>query len=448
MQSNLRAFFAQFRGSLLLRNAATLGIGLIVAQIVPLLAAPILSRIYSPDDFGLWGVFSSYLSIFALIACGRYELAIVKAQTRFEHLVLIRLSAILASVTAIAISLFVAISFFFGFTSITQFGWAAWLLPVITLLSAFSEIGNNAANALERYNLIARATIINNTVQVALRIVLGIVGILKSGLILGTLGARLVQLFYYVKSLPLRLGRYRHKLRKGMLAAAKRHYRFPAYDLPGSLLSVVSTSVPLLLFAAYYTQEQTGHFTMAISMLFLPISIIVGAIGKVYYKEAQTRTLEQLKSITVPLLRLLTVVGGAGHIAILFFVTPVLEFVLGDTWHLTGVYAEWFSLWTLTNLMFSPLGMLFLAKNRQRDLMLFNALLMLLRLGGIVFAGAYGWSAAHAVGLYSVAGAVVWILQGLFLTRMVGVPKRQIGVTMLFLAAYTALWILKCFPQL
>ena len=61
-----------------IRNLVTLSSGTLIAQAIPMLATLVLSRLYSPSEMGEWGVFSSYASILAVIACLRYENAIVK----------------------------------------------------------------------------------------------------------------------------------------------------------------------------------------------------------------------------------------------------------------------------------------------------------------------------------------------------------------------------------
>ena len=61
-----------------IRNLVTLSSGTLIAQAIPMLATLVLSRLYSPPEMGEWGVFSSYASILAVIACLRYENAIVK----------------------------------------------------------------------------------------------------------------------------------------------------------------------------------------------------------------------------------------------------------------------------------------------------------------------------------------------------------------------------------
>ena len=59
------------------RNVLTLMTGTTIAQAIPIAISPILTRIYTPEDFGVFALYISISTIFAVIVTGRYELAIM-----------------------------------------------------------------------------------------------------------------------------------------------------------------------------------------------------------------------------------------------------------------------------------------------------------------------------------------------------------------------------------
>ena len=61
-----------------------LSFGNIIMYILPFLVTPILSRLYEKEDFGEWGVFSSFISIVTVLIFLGYENAIVKIDRREE----------------------------------------------------------------------------------------------------------------------------------------------------------------------------------------------------------------------------------------------------------------------------------------------------------------------------------------------------------------------------
>ena len=64
-------------------NVVTLMTGTIISQAIMLGVSPILTRIYSPTEFGLFAIYMSIVSLFSVIATGRYEMSVLwKAQKR------------------------------------------------------------------------------------------------------------------------------------------------------------------------------------------------------------------------------------------------------------------------------------------------------------------------------------------------------------------------------
>ncbi|QLK87927.1 hypothetical protein E3U36_07160 [Arsenophonus endosymbiont of Aphis craccivora] len=59
------------------RNVVTLMTGTTIAQAIPIAISPLLTRIYTPKDFGVLALFISIIAILGSIANARYELAIM-----------------------------------------------------------------------------------------------------------------------------------------------------------------------------------------------------------------------------------------------------------------------------------------------------------------------------------------------------------------------------------
>ena len=59
------------------KNVLTLMTGTTIAQAIPIAISPILTRIYTPEDFGVLALFVAITTIFGTIANARYELAIM-----------------------------------------------------------------------------------------------------------------------------------------------------------------------------------------------------------------------------------------------------------------------------------------------------------------------------------------------------------------------------------
>lgn len=92
------------------RNVVTLLTGTTVAQAIPVMISPILTRIYTPEDFGVLALFIAITSIFGSIANARYELAIVLPEKDEDAVNIVALCILIAF--SISVGLFVAVSIF------------------------------------------------------------------------------------------------------------------------------------------------------------------------------------------------------------------------------------------------------------------------------------------------------------------------------------------------
>ena len=59
------------------RNILTLMTGTAIAQAIPIAISPILTRLYSPEDFGVFALYMGVVSIGGILATGRYEMSVM-----------------------------------------------------------------------------------------------------------------------------------------------------------------------------------------------------------------------------------------------------------------------------------------------------------------------------------------------------------------------------------
>ena len=78
------------------RNVLTLMTGTTIAQAIPIAISTILTRIYTPEDFGIFALYMSIASMIAVVATGRYELAIMLPKKDEDAVSIVALSIIIS----------------------------------------------------------------------------------------------------------------------------------------------------------------------------------------------------------------------------------------------------------------------------------------------------------------------------------------------------------------
>ena len=144
------------------KNVATLVAGTSVAQLIPILISPILTRIYSPEDFGLYATIVAISSVCAISSCLRYEYAIVQEKNKESAISLVKLSFYICFIFSFLI--FISILFFqdsiTNFFNLDNLKNIIFFVPIIVLSLGLFKTLNFWNTRTENYENISLSTIL------------------------------------------------------------------------------------------------------------------------------------------------------------------------------------------------------------------------------------------------------------------------------------------------
>ena len=129
----------------LVRNTLKLSSSSALLMLLPLIVTPILSRLYSPADYGDWGVFSSVFYVVNSFLFLSYENAIVKSNNEEEVPNLIGICVIVSSFIILITLLTFTVGQLIGFDFFCNFP-SVKLLILLLAAQAIHIIANNVAN--------------------------------------------------------------------------------------------------------------------------------------------------------------------------------------------------------------------------------------------------------------------------------------------------------------
>ena len=197
-----------------IKNVTTLMLGTSIAQAIPIAISPILTRIYTPSDFGVFALYSSLVTILSVFSTGRYELAIMQANTKNEANSLVFGAMSLALV--FSGSIFIVILFFDDTISnlIDEKGIIDWiyLVPFSILTVASYQTLNYWLNREKYYSQMSKNRVLNSTLSGGSNIALGFTGLNSLGLIIGYFIGQLITTLILLKKF-LKSGSSYNKLR-------------------------------------------------------------------------------------------------------------------------------------------------------------------------------------------------------------------------------------------
>jgi O-antigen/teichoic acid export membrane protein len=419
------AIASRFTGSAgsLRRGVAVIASGNAMAQLIVLAGTPILTRIYSPQEFGVLSVYTSILMTMVVLASLRWELAIPLPEEEREALALCALCLIaLASTTVLfAIGLGTAESATSTWGSLQTFRRYIWLLPVGLVVLGLYQIGQYWAVRTANFRAIARARVGKSIVQVSSQVASAGVFSSPGGLIGGLVAGHGASTVLVIRG--VRISRiFRQKFtRRELREVAGKYKRFPLLATWSSLLNSLGLYLPAVLIAGFYGTLTAGWLALGQKIIGNPLFLLRDAVAQVYLSEAPKRLRSdpwKLRALfRQTALRLLAV--GAPIVVLLAVVGPLaFSSVFGSRWAEAGVFVRGLSVFLLAQFIVTPLSQTLVALQRQ-DLQLgWDFLRLVCTAGVIVIAGLAHFAPATAVYLYSAVGSAMYLTLFLIIDRV------------------------------
>ena len=394
------------------RHVAVVIGGTALGQVIIVAASPVLTRLYTPADFGLLSVYVSVLGLGVVAASLRYEVAIPLPDADEDAANLLALSLlIVVALTAVSalLALFGAPRLLRG-TSYAGLAPYAWMLPLSILGAGTYQALTFWALRKQAFGILARTKVTQSIGQVATQIGLGLLGVGPAGLLGGDVVGRtggsgtILRLVLRRDGVPLRAVNLR-----GIRKVADRYRRFPLLASGSALLNAATLQAPLLLLAVFYGPVTAGLFALGQRVLAAPMSLIGTAVGNVYYSalSAVSRTdKKRMQPLFWRTTKRLALLGAAPAVLAGIAGPWACRLLFGSQWAEAGTYLRLCAPMLLVQFVASPLGGTLDVLERQDLHLAREVVRQLLSLGALVAARLLAFDAWTAVLAFGVAGAI------------------------------------------
>jgi len=417
-----------------MRSVAILAGGTSFAQALPILFAPVLTRLYSPGDFGILAVYTAILILSLNFSSFRYEFAIPISednQTAVDLFVLCVVIIILMSLLSF-FGIFIFYDILCLIPQIGSLGQYFWLLPVGFLFNGSYHIVNYWAIRERKYSAIALTRISQGFSGLITQLVLGFFKFGSFGLIVGQIIGQCAGLMTLAKQFWANNKLYVRSVSFNSLSIAACRYKdFPLYQSTASLMNSAGLQVPSLIFASCYGVEVAGWFYLTQKVLTIPISLIGTSVSKVFLGEAArlVRDPHKLQRLYKKINFKLLTIGTGPCIILAVSGQWIFKFAFGPQWVQSGFYVQVMAFMFL--LKFSTDSVINLAIIERQDLSFIWALMCLvLVVLGILSANWLGLSDFWAVVFFSVAMIFSYIVKYMMwehALRMMITKKKTAG---------------------
>ena len=424
----------RFHGDVL-RLASGTGIG----QAIGILAAPVITRLFAPEAYGIAAVFASLTAILSVVACARYELAIVLPKEDGEAANLFWLSTVVALLFGLLTSVF---TWIVGPTVLIwidapQLAPFLWLIPLAVLLHGLFIALNYWNTRTGHFTRLSVASVTSRLTGTAMTLGAGFAGFATAGaMIVASIFGRAVATVVLGGQIFRDNGRFliQNFDRRAIWSGMKRHRKFPLFSSWAGLLNIASWQLPIIMFGIFFSPAIVGFYALGFRILQMPMSLIGQAIGRVFHQRAAEAHVQgDLRPLVRNLLRLLLLAGLAPIVALAVIGEELFAFAFGAKWADAGLYAQILSPWALVWFVSSPLSTLFGVLEKQAQGLRMQVTIFVSRLCSIAI-GAYYGDVILALTLLSASGILVYGTLIAKIMRLSGVSLSSILDASLFKA--------------
>jgi O-antigen/teichoic acid export membrane protein len=417
--------------------------GTTASQIIIVLSYPFITRLFSPEDFGILAVFSSVVGIIAVVLCLRYEAAIMLPSADEDAANL--LAGSLAIATAISIlsiplvwGLGPSIALWLHQPKLANY---LWLVPPILFFGGMGT-GHPALNAwairTKRYATIASTRVADAAVTAAGQLGAGWSGFATPGSLIGAtlLGAAVSPLV-----LGVQIWRKYSKLfqesvsPQSIIDNLKRYYKFPMYSTGSTLLNTISWQIPSFMLAIFFSADIVGHYALGFRILQLPMSLVGTAISQVFFqRSSQAHKQGKLAPLVDEAFHRLVLLGLFPMLTLTIVGKTLAVVAFGETWAEAGVYTQILGIWAFFWFISTPMSNLFFVLEKQEFLLRINVLLLITRL---IALGLGGYLGSARLALILFAGTGVFVYGYLCISILMHSGTAWLRIGSIFLQALT-----------
>jgi lipopolysaccharide exporter len=419
-----------YKRSSFFSNVLKLISGTTLAQIITILTAPIISRLFAPEAFGVLNVFTSLIGIISIVICLRYEYAIMLPEDDADAGNLFALCLLIAFGISAAAGVIVLI---FGQNlanllkspDLYKF---FWLIPIGLLIQGLFAALNYWNSRTKHFGRLSVARVAASLTTSALPIGLALLGRASAAsLIFSYLAGTFIFAIVLGVQVLNDYGSYliNNVHKSQMVANLKRYRKFPLVDSWSSFINNLSWQLPSIMLLFFFSATVVGYYSLSNRMILLPMTLVGSAIAQVFYQrtaELRSNVDSLSKSVELVFRRLVAI--GLFPALVLGIAGPELfGIIFGANWVEAGRYAQILSPWMFVLFISSPLSILFATLERQELALVINSIILISRVLALLIGGLTN-NIYFTLIIWSATGVLVYGSLALGLLRLTHVSWR------------------------
>ncbi|HFV7435737.1 TPA: type 8 capsular polysaccharide synthesis protein Cap8K [Staphylococcus aureus] len=299
-----------------------------IAQVILIITTPIITRLYSPTEFGEFTIFSNIAMILIPIINARYDLLIVNTKNDRSANILSQISFLISLLILLILIPIFAISAWLYPNFILDFIFIIIMLFLVSLTNIFT----NYLNKERKYKVLSLINVFRAGSMALLQIIFGLLALGSLGLIIGFSLSYIASITLGYKTFKKHFNIVRDKEETKALFLENKNQL--VYSTPSILLNSLSFSVVVFFIGILYTNTEVGIYGMAIRVLGIPVTIISLGLSKIFMQQANDYYIEygNFRNLLLKFSSILVIVSIILYVPLYLFSEELVNILLGHSW--------------------------------------------------------------------------------------------------------------------
>lgn len=369
------------------KNVAKVFSGSAIATVISIVTLPIITRLFTPDDYGLYQLLLSFIAIFISISSLKYEMAIVLPTKKDVSKRVFQLSLIILLLTTFLFSilLYFAGGLIFDLLNAERLQPYVIYIALGIFLGGLIEVLKYALISEKKFAQMASFRVAQASATQATAIGFGYLAPSFIGLFISHISGNLLHviLFLSKNKLPFKLHSY-FKLKE----VASEYIKFPTFNASSVFINNLAIQLPVFMFSIYFTPEIIGLYNVAYKCVNLPMNFLSSAVSQVYFSKAASayqRSATELMKTYKTLLLKLSLFGLLPLVVVLFFAPFLTNLIFEDQWSEAGFYMQIIIFWVYFQFINASVGITLSVIKRQEYGLILISISLITRLLAMYF---------------------------------------------------------------
>lgn len=386
------------------KSILTLIGGTSFAQAIPLLSSLLLTRIYSPEHFGDYALFLSVIAPLGILSTFRFEysIPISKSSVNAMHY------ALLASIIC-ALLCFVLL--FLSSVITIRLPFDNYLIIIGVFLTGIYQIQSLILIRNKKFKNLTYSRIIQTLFGAIGSICLGLgfeadASFLIFGYLIGLVFCNLYSLsatreYFWTK--------YKLKLLPKYFIKNK---SYALYLLPGHLLNIFYSNLPIYLFTYFYSASIVGFFSLAQRVVRTPSGVIASAFGDVFRQQSAEVYNENrnYSKLFESFFKKLLIISSLAFITLAIFSVNIFELLFGEEWKDAGIYVMFLTPMYFFQFLTTPFTSSLIISGKQKYELLYNIIFVFITLIILYYGAYYKLKIENVLLFYAISNSIVYFL--------------------------------------